>query len=48
MKFLHAASETEFPEIPVYDSAKQLLSVKHDKTLKQPISINELLENMQA
>lgn len=48
MKFLHAASETEFPEIPVYDSAKQLLSVKHDKTLKQPISLIELLENMQA
>ncbi len=48
MKFLHAASETEFPEIPVLDSAKQLLIANHGKPLKQPSSLIELLENMQV
>ena len=47
MKFLHAASESAFPEIPVQMAASQLLEAKKVLTKGQSLNSYELLKRMQ-
>lgn len=47
MKFLHEASETEFPDIPVKESANQLLIAQSTNPQNLPNDLLELLKRMQ-